>query len=95
MLFEAIKTSDEDKIRDWSKDEAWATVEELIKSQGVENSTISHNTIPWQIFHALTCYIMSHHIVSHTLQQILLQQQVVTSLQMTSHNKPDELDSRN
>lgn len=70
MLFEAIKTSDEDKIRDWSKDEAWATVEELIKSQGMENSTIPHNAIPSQIFHALTYYIMSHHMVSHKLQQI-------------------------
>lgn len=70
MLFEAIKTSDKDKIRDWSKDEAWATVEELIKSQGMENSTIPHNAIPSQIFHALTYYIMSHHMVSHKLQQI-------------------------
>ena len=34
MLFEAIKASDENKVLEWSKNEQWATVEEIIKSQG-------------------------------------------------------------
>ena len=34
MLFEAIKASDESKVLEWSKNEQWATVEEIIKSQG-------------------------------------------------------------
>ena len=33
MLFEAIKTTDENKAYEWSKNEQWATVEEMIKSQ--------------------------------------------------------------
>ncbi|CAB4000892.1 nuclear localization 4 homolog [Paramuricea clavata] len=33
MLFEAIKASDEDKVWEWGKNEEWATVEEMIKSQ--------------------------------------------------------------
>jgi hypothetical protein len=37
MLFEAIKASDEGKVWEWGKNEEWATVEEMIKSQGMEN----------------------------------------------------------
>ena len=52
MLLEAIKTSDENKAYDWSKNEQWATVEEMIKSQGTQ--TVCFSAVI--LLHVVMCF---------------------------------------